>query len=117
MVAGELRFSGGKAKTTALARRAFGEYVGRVAYPKAVSSRTASNYQAGNTTVTKFAFNMRFDMYDGPFNGSKNDANYRPARNVRKGYMVNDKTTMAQECRLAIQMTDDGEADLDFSKA
>lgn len=30
--------------------------------------------------------NVRFDIYNGSFNGKKNDASYRPARNVRKGY-------------------------------
>ena len=30
--------------------------------------------------------NVRFDMYDGPFGGSKSDPAYRPARSVRKGY-------------------------------
>ncbi len=36
-------------------------------------------------TVTD-AVNVRFDIYDGPMNSNKNDSNYRPARNVRKGY-------------------------------
>ncbi|MGI9523780.1 MAG: pilus assembly protein TadG-related protein, partial [Hyphomicrobiaceae bacterium] len=30
--------------------------------------------------------NVRFDMYDGPFNSQKGNSDYRPARNVRKGY-------------------------------
>jgi Flp pilus assembly protein TadG len=36
-------------------------------------------------TVTD-AVNVRFDIYFGPMNGNKNNVNYRPARNVRKGY-------------------------------
>src|SRR5262245_49603046 len=30
--------------------------------------------------------NVRFDMYDGPMNSIKNNENFRPALNVRKGY-------------------------------
>ena len=30
--------------------------------------------------------NVRFDMYDGPMNSNKNNPNFRPALNVRKGY-------------------------------
>ncbi len=29
---------------------------------------------------------VRFDVYEGSYNGKKNDANYAPANNVRKGY-------------------------------
>ena len=31
---------------------------------------------------------MRFDLYGGSMNGKKNDANYAPANNVRKGYQT-----------------------------
>lgn len=40
----------------------------------------------GNIASTAEAVNVRFDMYDAPFNGSKSDPAYRPARSVRKGY-------------------------------
>ena len=30
--------------------------------------------------------NVRFDIYDGPFNSKKSDPDFRPAKNVRKGY-------------------------------
>jgi hypothetical protein len=40
----------------------------------------------GNIASTAEAVNTRFDMYDSPFNGSKSDPAYRPARSVRKGY-------------------------------
>jgi len=44
-------------------------------------------------TVTD-ALNVRFDIYDGPMNSNKNDSNYRPAENVRKGY----EQTGGNEC-------------------
>ena len=34
-------------------------------------------------------FNVRFDIYNGSMSKNKNDANYRPARNVIKGYTGN----------------------------
>jgi hypothetical protein len=47
----------------------------------------------GVTTQTGFGaqgiaqgFNVRFDIYDGAMNSRKNDRNYSPALNVRKGY-------------------------------
>ena len=47
----------------------------------------------GVTTQTGFGgqaiaqeFNVRFDIYDGSFNANKNDADYAPAANVRKGF-------------------------------
>jgi hypothetical protein len=41
------------------------------------------------------AINVRFDIYEGNFNGSKNNASYRPARNVRKGYQDGNGTNGA----------------------
>jgi hypothetical protein len=32
--------------------------------------------------------NVRFDIYEGPLNSVKNNPNFRPAMNVRKGYQV-----------------------------
>ena len=45
-----------------------------------VSQRT------GNIDNADKALNTRFDLWDGPFNKSSGNANYRPAENVRKGY-------------------------------
>jgi Flp pilus assembly protein TadG len=42
--------------------------------------------QTGNIASTAEAMNVRFDIYEGNFDGKKNDPAYRPARNVRKGY-------------------------------
>ena len=46
----------------------------------AVSQRT------GNIESANAAINTRFDLWDGPFNGDKNNAAYLPDENVRKGY-------------------------------
>jgi hypothetical protein len=50
----------------------------------------------GVTTQTGFGgqaiaqgFNVRFDIYDGSFNSKKNNADYAPALDVRKGYVYN----------------------------
>lgn len=42
--------------------------------------------RTGNIENANDAINVRFDLWAGPFNNSRNDANYRPAQNVRKGY-------------------------------
>ena len=39
-----------------------------------------------NTGPVRTAINVRFDMYRGSFNAKKNNAAYRPAMNVRKGW-------------------------------
>lgn len=46
----------------------------------AVSQRT------GNIESANAAINTRFDMWNGPFSGDKDNAAYRPDENVRKGY-------------------------------
>lgn len=52
-----------------------------------VSSRI--DLKPGQTMGTKTALNVRFDIYENPFFGGseKNNARYRPARNVTKGYV------------------------------
>ena len=35
------------------------------------------------------AFNVRFDIYEGPLSSKKSDPAFRPAQNVRKGYLGN----------------------------
>jgi Flp pilus assembly protein TadG len=43
--------------------------------------------QTGAVNSARHAINTRFDIYEGNFNGKKNNANYRPAENVTKGYL------------------------------
>jgi Flp pilus assembly protein TadG len=87
-------------------------YVAQVAPPACFVS-DGVELRTGNIESIRFGFNTRFDMYDGPFNGEKGNANYRPARNVRKG-MANDKNNGAgSACNPA---DGDGDTDTKFSK-
>lgn len=42
--------------------------------------------QTGAVNSARHAVNTRFDLYEGSFNGQKNNASFRPAENVTKGY-------------------------------
>lgn len=42
--------------------------------------------RTGFVATARDAINVRFDLYDGPMSGKKNDSAYRPSQNVRKGY-------------------------------
>jgi Flp pilus assembly protein TadG len=63
----------------------------------AMVSPTACFRQSGVDTKPGFvasvrdAVNVRFDIYEGPMSGSKNNSNFRPAMNVRKGYLTSGK--------------------------
>jgi hypothetical protein len=46
------------------------------------------NTQPGFIASVRDAVNVRFDMYDGAMNSVQNNTDYRPAQNVRKGYLV-----------------------------
>jgi hypothetical protein len=54
--------------------------------PKGCYRQSGVELQTGNISSTAEAINVRFDMYDGGFSGSRGDPAYRPAQNVRKGY-------------------------------
>ncbi|MGH6892690.1 MAG: pilus assembly protein TadG-related protein [Dongiaceae bacterium] len=43
--------------------------------------------ETGNVDSARHAINTRFDLYEGSFNSKKNNSNYRPAKDVIKGYM------------------------------
>lgn len=43
--------------------------------------------QTGAVNSARHAINTRFDIYEGNFNSKKNDADFRPAENVTKGYL------------------------------
>ena len=55
--------------------------------PTACFRQNGVDTQPGFIASIRDAVNVRFDIYEGPMNGSKNDANFRPAMNVRKGYL------------------------------
>jgi hypothetical protein len=44
------------------------------------------------------AFNVRFDIYEGSMIRRKNDSNYRPAQNVRKGYVGGGRGGSGNSC-------------------
>lgn len=44
--------------------------------------------QPGRPAAVRTGINVRFDMYDGPMNGNRNNLAYAPAANVRRGYMA-----------------------------
>src|SRR5688572_28771750 len=43
--------------------------------------------QTGAVNSARHAINTRFDIYEGNFNSKKNNADFRPAENVTKGYL------------------------------
>ena len=67
------------------------DYVGLVAPPGCFIANGVE-LRTGAITSVRFGFNTRFDQYDGPMNSSRNDPNFRPAENVRRG-VANDKLT------------------------
>jgi hypothetical protein len=57
------------------------------ARPPACFLQTAVNLRPGFLISAREAFNVRFDIYEGAMTGNQGDPNYRPATNVRKGYV------------------------------
>jgi hypothetical protein len=45
------------------------------------------NFRAGYAATVSEAMNVRFDIFEGSMSGRRNDNDYRPAENVRKGYV------------------------------
>ena len=54
--------------------------------PLGCYSSNGVDTQPGQVASVRVAVNVRFDLYDGAMSGKKNQSDYRPARNVRKGY-------------------------------
>jgi Flp pilus assembly protein TadG len=59
-----------------------------VARPPACFLQRGVNFRRGVVQSVREAFNVRFDIYGGSMSDKYNDSNYRPAQNVRKGYVV-----------------------------
>jgi len=55
--------------------------------PTACFLQRSVNFRPGFVSSAREGFNVRFDIYEGAMAGNKNDLNYRPAENVRKGYV------------------------------
>jgi hypothetical protein len=59
--------------------------------PNACYDADGVDLRPGQVASVRVAVNVRFDVYEGSYSGNspsspKNNANYRPAKNVRKGY-------------------------------
>ena len=54
--------------------------------PDACFVQNGVSQKTGNITNANDALNTRFDLWTGPFNNANNNAAFRPAQNVRKGY-------------------------------
>jgi hypothetical protein len=55
--------------------------------PRACFIHNGVNFRPGALPAVREAFNVRFDIYEGMMSGRENDPSYRPALNVRKGYV------------------------------
>ena len=58
-----------------------------MARPPACFVQNGVNLRPGFLISAREAFNVRFDIYEGAMSDNRGDANYRPATNVRKGYV------------------------------
>jgi Flp pilus assembly protein TadG len=56
--------------------------------PAACFLQRGVNLRAGFVQSVREGFNVRFDIYEGAMSEKYNDSNYRPAQNVRKGYVL-----------------------------
>src|SRR5262249_36778127 len=54
-------------------------------HPQQCFSVSGIDTQTGNISNANDGINTRFDLYSGPFNSCKNNPEYAPASNVRKG--------------------------------
>jgi Flp pilus assembly protein TadG len=59
-----------------------------VVRPAACFLQRGVNLRPGVVQSVREAFNVRFDIYEGSMSDKYTDNNYRPAQNVRKGYVV-----------------------------
>jgi hypothetical protein len=59
-----------------------------VVRPAACFLQRGVNFRPGLVRFVHEGFNVRFDIYEGAMNANYNDSNYRPAQNVRKGYVL-----------------------------
>jgi Flp pilus assembly protein TadG len=59
-----------------------------VVRPAACFLQRGVNLRPGMVSSVREGFNVRFDIYEGSMIHKYNDSNYRPAQNVRKGYVV-----------------------------
>jgi Flp pilus assembly protein TadG len=65
--------------------------------PGACFKQDGVDLRTGNVISVRQAVNARFDVYEGNYNGNKNDPDYRPAQNVTKGYLKKTGNRCSQE--------------------
>ena len=56
--------------------------------PAACFMQRGVDLRPGVVQAAREGFNVRFDIYEGSMSEKNDDSNYRPAQNVRKGYIV-----------------------------
>jgi Flp pilus assembly protein TadG len=56
-------------------------------HPSACFRQNGINIKGGLVTTAGEGFNVRFDLYTGNMTSNKNNSDYRPAKNVRKGFV------------------------------
>ena len=56
--------------------------------PSACFIQNGVSTKTGNVANADDALNTRFDLWGGPYNNANNNSGYRPALNVRKGYVA-----------------------------
>jgi hypothetical protein len=59
-----------------------------VVRPAACFQQRGVNFRPGVVRSVREGFNVRFDIYEGSMSEKYDDSNYRPAQNVRKGYVA-----------------------------
>jgi hypothetical protein len=55
--------------------------------PQVCFAQNGVSQKTGNIESANDAINVRFDLWNGPYNNAKGNSAYRPAQNVRKGYV------------------------------
>jgi hypothetical protein len=69
--------------------------------PAACFLQNGVDFRPGPLAAAREGFNVRFDIYEGQMSDVKNDSNYRPSQNVRKGYIVSGGGGAGNTCSAA----------------
>jgi hypothetical protein len=69
-----------------------------VVRPAACFQQRGVNFRPGLVRSVREGFNVRFDIYEGAMSEKYDDGNYRPAQNVRKGYVLANSDDSANAC-------------------
>jgi hypothetical protein len=69
-----------------------------VVRPAACFQQRRVNFRSGLVRSAREGFNVRFDIYEGTMSQKYDDSNYRPAQNVRKGYVLANSDDGVNAC-------------------